>query len=65
MRISFGMLSTAWALLLIRRGDSSVNRSLSDMKPIRIRLEKRLFVRGSDGVFNITAAQLSHQRTLR
>jgi len=65
MWISFSMLSTSWALLLIQRVGSSVNRSLNDMKPISIPLEKRLFVRGSDGVFNMTAARLSHQRTLR
>ncbi|EFP90511.2 uncharacterized protein PGTG_16098 [Puccinia graminis f. sp. tritici CRL 75-36-700-3] len=44
---------------------SSIGADLNNAHPLRIPLEKKLFVRGGDGIFNFTAAQLSHQHTLR
>jgi hypothetical protein len=43
----------------------SIGADLNNAHPLRIPLEKKLFVRGGDGIFNFTAAQLSHQHTLR
>ncbi|WAR55385.1 hypothetical protein PtB15_6B126 [Puccinia triticina] len=52
-------------LLLIFSDSRAIKADVNDVHPLRIPLEKKLFVRGGDGVFNMTAAQLSHDHTLR
>lgn len=52
-------------LLPILGQNCSIGATLNNITPLAIPLEKKLFVRGGDGVFNVTAAQLSHQHTLK